>query len=208
MLETGVGQQSYKSVLNGVLNDAIEAHPLCVCELLAVAGNPQRQDVRGPYIYTEDEADIFMLKAMKKYFDKYTGLQLQQCNRMLNELLQDGACFKLQEELTLHVIDWVQRHPEKSAGLLLYVDRESPNMLYVRFQYYVPLLKKAGFSLWNWLSAMKNDTTASAVCGVVMEAYNYGVKCRDFNTNRRLDDISYIYEAFLGSGLIHPGSED
>lgn len=81
-------------------------------------------------------------------------------------------------------------------------------MLYVRFQYYVPLLKKAGFSLWNWLSAMKNDTTASAVCGVVMEAYNYGVKCRDFNTNRRLDDISYIYEAFLGSGLIHPGSED
>lgn len=208
VLETGVGQQSYKSVLNGVLNDAIEAHPLCVCELLAVAGNPQRQDVRGPYIYTEDEADIFMLKAMKKYFDKYTGLQLQQCNRMLNELLQDGACFKLQEELTLHVIDWVQRHPEKSAGLLLYVDRESPNMLYVRFQYYVPLLKKAGFSLWNWLSAMKNDTTASAVCGVVMEAYNYGVKCRDFNTNRRLDDISYIYEAFLGSGLIHPGSED
>ena len=208
VLETGVGQQSYKSVLNGVLNDAIEAHPLCVCELLAVAGNPQRQDVRGPYIYTEDEADIFMLKAMKKYFDKYTGLQLQQCNRILNELLQDGACFKLQEELTLHVIDWVQRHPEKSAGLLLYVDRESPNMLYVRFQYYVPLLKKAGFSLWNWLSAMKNDTKASAVCGVVMEAYNYGVKCRDFNSNRSLDDISYIYEAFLGSGLIHPGSED
>lgn len=208
VLETGVGQQSYKSVLNGVLNDAIEAHPLCVCELLAVAGNPQRQDVRGPYIYTEDEADIFMLKAMKKYFDKYTGLQLQQCNRMLNELLQDGACFKLQEELTLLVITWVQRHPKESAGLLLYVDRESPNMLYVRFQYYVSLLEKAGFSLWNWLSAMKNNTNASAVCRVVMEARSYGVKCRDFNTNRRLDDISYIHEAFVRSGLIDPGSED
>ena len=207
VLEARADQQSYKSVLNGVLNDAIKAHPLCVCELLAVVGNPQRQGVRGPYIYTEDEADIFMLKAMKRYFDKYTGLQLQQCNRMLNELLQDEACFTLQQELTLLVIDWVQTHPEESAGLLLYVDRESPNMLYVRFQYYVPLLKKAGFSLWNWLSAMKNDTKASAVCGVVMEAYNYGVKCRDFNTNRRLDDISYIHEAFVQYGLIKPRAE-
>ena len=81
-------------------------------------------------------------------------------------------------------------------------------MLYVRFQYYVPLLEKAGFSLRNWLLAMENDTKARAVCGVVMEAYSYGVKCRDFNTNRRLDDISYIYEAFVRSGLIHPRSED
>ena len=208
MLEAGADQQSYKSVLNGVLNDAIEAHPLCVCELLAVVGNPQRQGARGPYIYTEDEADMFMLKAMKRYFDKYTGLRLRRCNCMLNELLQDGACFKLQKELTLLVITWVQRQPEESAGLLLYIDRESPNMLYVRFQYYVPLLEKAGFSLRNWLLAMKNDTKASAVCGIVMAADGYGVKCRDFNTNRRLDDISYIYEAFVRSELIHSESED
>ena len=207
VLETGAGQQSYKSVLNGVLNDAIKAHPLCVCELMAVVGNPQRQGVRGPYIYTEDEADIFMLKALEIYFDKYAGLQFRRCNRMLNELLQDGACFKLQKELTLHVIDWVQTHPEESAGLLLYVDRESPNMLYVRFQYYVPLLEKAGFSLQNWLLAMENDTEASAVCGVVMGAYSSGVKCRDFNTNRRLDDISYIHEAFVQYGLIKPRAE-
>ena len=207
MLETGADQQSYKGVLNGVLNDAMKAHPLCVCELLAIVGNPLRQDVVGPYIYTEDEADMFMLKAMKRYFDKYTGLQLRRCNRILNELLQDGACFKLQEELTLLVITWVQRHPEESAGLLLYVDRESPNMLYVRFQYYVSLLEKAGFSLRNWLSAMKNDTNASAVCRVVMEARSYGVKCRDFNTNRRLDDISYIHEAFVQYGLIKPRAE-
>ena len=207
VLKTGAGQQSYKSVLNGVLNDAIKAHPLCVCELLAVVGNPQRQGVRGPYIYTEDEADIFMLKALEIYFDKYAGLQFRRCNRMLNELLQDGACFKLQKELTLLVITWVQRHPEESAGLLLYVDRESPNMLYVRFQYYVSLLEKAGFSLRNWLSAMKNDTNASAVCRVVMEARSYGVKCRDFNTNRRLDDISYIHEAFVQYGLIKPRAE-
>lgn len=208
VLKTGAGQQSYKSVLNGVLNDAIKAHPLCVCELLAVVGNPQRQGVRGPYIYTEDEADIFMLKALEIYFDKYAGLQFRRCNRMLNELLQDGACFKLQKELTLLVITWVQRHPEESAGLLLYIDRESPNMLYVRFQYYVLLLEKAGFSLQDWSLAMTNDTKARAVCEVVMNAYNYGVKCRDFNTNRRLDDISYIHEAFVRSGLIHPRSED
>ena len=207
MLETGANQQSYKGVLNGVLNDAMKAHPLCVCELLAIVGNPLRQDVVGPYIYTEDEADMFMLKAMKRYFDKYIGLQLRRCNRILNELLQDGACFKLQEELTLLVITWVQRHPEESAGLLLYVDRESPNMLYVRFQYYVSLLEKAGFSLRNWLSAMKNDTNASAVCRVVMEARSYGVKCRDFNTNRRLDDISYIHEAFVQYGLTKPRAE-
>lgn len=206
VLEARADQQSYKSELNGVLNDAIKAHPLCVCELLAVVGNPQRQGARGPYIYAEDEADMFMLKAMKRYFHKYTGLQLRRCNRMLNELLQDGACFKLQKELTLLVIAWVQRHPEESAGLLLYVDRESPNMLYVRFQYYVPLLEKAGFSLQNWLLAMENDTEASAVCGVVMGAYSYGVKCRDFNTNRRLDDISYIHEAFVQYGLIKPRS--
>ena len=208
VLKTGAGQQSYKSVLNGVLNDAIKAHPLCVCELLAVVGNPQRQGVRGPYIYTEDEADIFMLKALEIYFDKYAGLQFRRCNRMLNELLQDGACFKLQKELTLLVITWVQRHPEESAGLLLYIDRESPNMLYVRFQYYVLLLEKAGFSLQDWSLAMTNDTKARAVCEVVMNAYNYGVKCRDFNTNRRLADISYIHEAFVRSGLIHPRSED
>ena len=195
MLETGADQQSYKSVLNGVLNDAMKAHPLCVCELLAIVGNPLRQDVVGPYIYTEDEADMFMLKAMKRYIDKYTGLHLRRCNRILNELLQDGACFKLQEELTLHVITWVQRHPEESAGLLLYVDRETPDILYVRFQWYVSVLEKAGFSLRKWLLAMKNDSEARAVCGVVMAAYSSVVKCRDFNTNRRLEDISYIYEA-------------
>ena len=81
-------------------------------------------------------------------------------------------------------------------------------MLYVRFQYYVPLLEKAGFSLQDWSLAMTNDTKARAVCEVVMEARSYGVKCRDFNTNRRLDDISYIHEAFVRSGLIDPGSED
>ncbi len=55
---------------------------------------------------------------------------------------------------------------------------------------------------------MKNDSEARAVCGVVMAAYSSVVKCRDFNTNRRLEDISYIYEAFVESGLIHPRSED
>ena len=208
VLETGADQQSYKSMLNGVLNDAMEAHPLCVCELLAIVGNPLRQDVIGPYIYTEDEADMFILKSLKRYFDKCTGLQLRRCNRMLNELLQDEACFTLQQELTLLVIAWVQRHPEESAGLLLYVDRETPDILYVRFQWYVSVLEKAGFSLQYWLSAMKNDPKARAVCGVVMAAYSSVVKCRDFNTNRRLDDISYIHEAFVRSGLIHPRSED
>ena len=208
VLETGADQQSYKSMLNGVLNDAMEAHPLCVCELLAIVGNPLRQDVIGPYIYTEDEADMFILKSLKRYFDKCTGLQLRRCNRMLNELLQDEACFTLQQELTLLVIAWVQRHPEESAGLLLYVDRETPDILYVRFQWYVSVLEKAGFSLQYWLSAMKNDPKARAVCGVVMAAYSSVVKCRDFNTNRRIDDISYIHEAFVRSGLIHPRSED
>lgn len=193
-----------KKIMDKVFAGALQDHPLLVCELLGSIENPMH-DVGWEYIYTEEEASELVLKALKRYFDKYAGSWISRCQDILNKLLQDGARFKFKHEVALLVITWVQIHPEESINLLLHIERETPRRLYVRLQRYVKELKANGFSTNKYLH-MLNASEAKEVFDVVMR--DNMVECLDFAPSRRLDDISYIYEAFVGSGLIHPGSED
>ena len=193
-----------KKIMDKMFAGALQDHPLLVCELLGPIGNPMH-DVGGEYIYTEEEASELVLKALKRYFDKYAGSWISRCQDILNKLLQDGARFKFKHEVALLVITWVQIHPEESINLLLHIERETSSRLYVRLQRYVKGLKANGFSANKHLHMLK-ASEAKEVFNVVMR--DNTVECLDFAPSRRLDDISYIHEAFVRSGLIHPRSED
>ena len=87
--------------------------------------------LEGEYIYTEEEASELVLKALKRYFDKYAGSWISRCQDILNKLLQDGARFKFKHEVALLVITWVQIHPEESINLLLHIERAQTSSSYM-----------------------------------------------------------------------------
>mgnify|MGYP007042269056 CR=1 FL=1 len=102
-------------------------------------------------------------------------------------------------------ISWVKEHPQQSIWLfLLKTDRCS---LSLKFNTNLKQAMEAnGLSVEEWIEMMDTSETKE-VLRVITEDRATSIEADPPGTPRKYC-IPYIYDAFVRSGLIHPGSED
>ena len=129
--------------------------------------------------------------------------QVWQCRRTVSGLLSLHPLFcKL---ATREFISWVKEHPQQSIWLFIGVIDQG--YLPVKFNTDLKQAMEAnGLSVEEWIDMMDTPETKE-VLRVITEDRAISIEADPPGTPREYC-IPYIYEAFVRSGLIHPGSED
>lgn len=103
-------------------------------------------------------------------------------------------------------ISWVKEHPQQS--IWLFFGETDQDYLPVKFNTNLKqAMEENGLSVEEWIEMMDTSETKE-VLRVITEDRDTPIVGDPTNTPRKYMCIPYIYEAFVGSGLIHPGSED
>lgn len=102
-------------------------------------------------------------------------------------------------------ISWVKEHPQQSIWLFL--SETDQCSLPVKFNTDLKqAMEENGLSVEEWIDMMDTPETKE-VLRVITEDRDSSIEGHPANTPRKCMCIPYIYEAFVQSGLIHPGSE-
>lgn len=103
-------------------------------------------------------------------------------------------------------ISWVKEHPQQS--IWLFFGGTDQDYLPVKFNTNLKqAMEENGLSVEEWIEMMDTSETKE-VLRVITEDRDTPIVGDPTNTPRKYMCIPYIYEAFVGSGLIHPGAED
>lgn len=200
----------------------VAEYPALAYRCFRIMGGLQPQDF-ATYIYTKAEVEDHLKDVLNLSLKQYERLfqsggytykegwvddtlldQLERCQNTISGLfsLSSLSCKLAAREF----ISWVKEHPQQSLWLFLSETDRCP--LPVKFNTDLKQAMEAnGLSVEEWIDMMDTPETKE-VLRVITEDRATSIEADPTSTPRKYMCIPYIYEAFVRSGLIHPGSED
>lgn len=136
--------------------------------------------------------------------DNSLSNQVTQCRRIVSGVFSLPT-FLFFELAAREFILWVKEHPQQSIWLFLSETDQCSLPVKFNMNLKQTMIRK-GLSVEEWIDMMDTPETKE-VLRVITEDRATSIEADPPSTPRKYMCIPYIYDAFVRSGLIHPGSE-